>query len=127
MSEQHKPTDAELEILTVLWVHGPCTVRQVHDLLESNPPRGYTTVLKLLQIMSEKGLVRRDERQRAHIYEAAVTDEATRGTLLEHLMDRAFDNSTSKLIMQALATRPASPAELAEIRRLLDKIERDMK
>jgi predicted transcriptional regulator len=127
MSGQQKPTDSELEILSVLWVHGPCTVRQVHDLLESNPPRGYTTVLKLLQIMSEKGLVRRDERQRAHIYEAVLTKEEARGTLLGNLMDRAFDSSTSTLIMQALASRPASAEELAEIRRMIDRIEGDTK
>ena len=127
MTQPPKPTDAELEILSVLWEHGPCTVRQVHDLLASNPPRGYTTVLKLLQIMSEKGLVRRDERQRAHIYEAALTNEEARRSLLGHLMDKAFDNSASQLIMQALATRPASAEELAEIRRMLDRMEGESK
>jgi len=127
MTQPPKPTDAELEILSVLWEHGPCTVRQVHDLLASNPPRGYTTVLKLLQIMSEKGLVRRDERQRAHIYEAALTNEEVRRSLLGHLMDKAFDSSASQLIMQALATRPASAEELAEIRRILDRMEGESK
>jgi len=127
MTQPPKPTDAELEILSVLWEHGPCTVRQVHDLLASNPPRGYTTVLKLLQIMSEKGLVRRDERQRAHIYEAALTNEEVRRSLLGHLMDKAFDSSASQLIMQALATRPASAEELAEIRRMLDRMEGESK
>jgi BlaI family penicillinase repressor len=127
MSAQQKPTDAELEILNVLWAHGPCTVRQVHDLLESDPPRGYTTVLKLLQIMSDKGLVRRDERQRAHIYEAALSNEEARGSLLGRLMEKAFDNSSSQLILQALATRPASAEELAEIRRMLDRMEGETK
>ncbi len=125
MTGPNKPTDAELEILSVLWDHGPSTVRQVHDLLGADPPRGYTTILKLLQIMSEKGLVRRDERQRAHIYEAAMTKEETQGNLLSHLMDRAFDKSASKLVMQALSTRPASAEEIAEIRRMLDRLEGD--
>jgi len=127
MTQQRRPTDAELEILSVLWEHGPCTVRQVHDLLAGDPPRGYTTILKLLQIMSEKGLVRRDERQRAHIYEAVLTNEEARGTLISHLMDKAFGNSASLLIMQALATRPASADELAEIRRMLDRIQGESK
>jgi predicted transcriptional regulator len=125
MSELPKPTDAELEILSVLWMHGPSTVRQVHEQLDRDPPRGYTTILKLMQIMCEKGLVRRDDTQRAHIYEAAITREDARGTLLGHLMDRAFDKSAGKLIMQALATRPASAEELAEIRRMLDRLEGD--
>jgi predicted transcriptional regulator len=118
-----KPTDAELDILRVLWTDGPATVKRVHERLGDDPPRGYTTVLKLLQIMSEKGLVRRDESQRAHIYEAAVTAEQTRSNLIQHMLDHAFDSSASKLVMQALAARPASRDELAEIRRLLDKLE----
>lgn len=127
MDKQQRPTDAELDILKVLWKHGPCTVRQVHELLESDPPRGYTTVLKLLQIMSEKKLVRRNEKQRAHVYEAAVTSDKVHRKYLKHLLDKAFDNSTSKLVMQALAAKPASKKELAEIRRLLDEIEGDSK
>jgi predicted transcriptional regulator len=122
-----KPTDAELDILKVLWTHGPCTVRQVHEHLESDPPRGYTTILKLLQIMSDKRLVRRNEKQRAHVYEAAVTSDRVHRKYLRHLLDRAFDNSTSKLVMQALAAKPASKEELAEIRRMLDEIEGDSK
>ena len=118
-----KPTDTELEILRVLWEHGPCTVRQVHEYLPGRPSRGYTTVLKLLQIMSDKNLVRRDERQRAHVYKAAVSAERIQGNLLKDLLHKAFDNSSYKLIMQALAARPASGRELAEIRRLLDEIE----
>ncbi len=127
MEKQQRPTDAELDILKVLWTHGPCTVRQVHEHLESDPPRGYTTVLKLLQIMSEKKLVRRNEKQRAHVYEAAVTSEKVHRKYLKHLLDKAFDNSTSKLVMQALATKPASKEELTEIRRLLDEIEGESK
>jgi len=127
MDKLQRPTDAELAILKVLWAHGPCTVRQVHEHLDADPPRGYTTVLKLLQIMSEKKLVRRNEKQRAHVYEAAVSAEKVHRKYLRHLLDKAFDNSTSKLVMQALAARPASRGELAEIRRLLDEIEGDLK
>ncbi|MCP4685003.1 MAG: BlaI/MecI/CopY family transcriptional regulator [bacterium] len=127
MDKQQRPTDAELDILKVLWTHGPCTVRQVHEHLESDPPRGYTTVLKLLQIMSDKKLVRRDEKQRAHVYEAAVSSDEVHRKYLKHLLDKAFDNSTSQLVMQALAARPASKKELAEIRRLLDEIEGESK
>ena len=118
-----KPTDAELDILRVLWDHGPCTVRQVHEFLNSDPPRGYTTVLKLMQIMSEKGLVKRDERQRAHVYEACVSADQTQKNLVTHLLDRAFEGSAGKLVMQALSTHPASAEELEEIRRLLDDME----
>ena len=123
MKEHPKPTDAELDILSVLWAHGPGTVRQVHGHLPADPPRGYTTVLKLLQIMSDKGLVRRNERQRAHVYRAAVNADQVRGRLVRHLLDRAFDNSTAKLVMQALTSRKTSRAEIAEIRRLLDEME----
>ena len=120
---RRNPTDAELEILCVLWSRGPCTVKQIHESLPANPPRGYTTVLKLLQIMSEKGLVRRDEEQRAHIYEACFSQEHTQKRLVGDLLDKAFSGSTSKMVMQALSTRTASPSELREIRRLLDKME----
>jgi BlaI family penicillinase repressor len=120
---RRNPTDAELEILRVLWSHGPCTVKQIHESLLSDPPRGYTTILKLLQIMSEKGLVRRDEEQRAHIYEACFSQEQTQKRLVGDLLDKAFSGSASKMVMQALSTRDTSPAELSEIRRLLDKME----
>lgn len=123
MTDRLKPTDAEMEILQVLWTHGPCTVREVHEQLADNPPRGYTTVLKLLQIMSDKKLVRRNEKQRAHVYKAAVSADQVRQKFLKHLLQTAFDNSTGKLVMQALSAKPASKEELAEIRRLLDQIE----
>ena len=127
MAKPTRPTDAELDILSVLWIHGPCTVRQVLDKISDTPVRGYTTVLKLLQIMSDKGLVRRDERQRAHVYEAAVKAEQIQGNMLQHLLEKAFDNSTSKLIMKAISDRSTSREELAEIRRLLDKFEKESK
>lgn len=123
MVRKQNPTDAELELLKVLWKHGPCTVGQVHSLLKHTPPRGYTTILKLMQIMAEKGLVKRDEKHRAHIYRAAVSNEQICRNFVKHSLARVFDNSTGKLVAQALAVRPVSPEELAEIRRLLDEME----
>jgi predicted transcriptional regulator len=119
-----RPTDSELGILCVLWQRGPSTVRQVMDVLNRAQTTGYTTVLKLLQIMTEKGLVRREEDGRQHIYEPAVSEEQTQRQLLGDLLDRAFSGSAQKLVMQALTTKPASAAERAEIRRLLEEMER---
>jgi predicted transcriptional regulator len=117
--ELPRPTDAELAILRVLWERGASTVRQVHDVLSRERPTAYTTALKLLQIMTEKGLVRRDETDRTHIYQARLTEEQTQRQLVRDLLDRAFAGSASKLVMQALAARRATPEELGEIRRLL--------
>lgn len=116
-----RPTDAELEILRVLWQHGPCTVRQVHTILGPLRDAGYTTVLKQLQIMAEKGLVDRDERARSHVYRARQPEEQTQRQLLRDLLARAFGGSTEKLVMQALSAQPASPDELDQIRKLLDE------
>ena len=116
-----RPTDAELAILRVLWERGPSTVRDVHEQLNQHSPTGYTTVLKLLQIMTEKGLVVRDEASRTHIYAAAYTQEQTQRQLVSDLLERAFDGSAAKLVLQALATSKTSPEELAEIRKLLAK------
>lgn len=118
-----RPTDSELALLAVLWEHGPSTVRQVHERLEDGV--GYTTVLKILQIMTEKGLVTRDESTRAHIYVAAHAREETQGRLVDDLVSRAFAGSASKLVMNALSSRRASREELDEIRRLLDDLEED--
>jgi BlaI family transcriptional regulator, penicillinase repressor len=115
-----RPTDAELTILRVLWLRGPSTVRQVHEILTRERPTAYTTALKLLQIMTDKGLVRRDETDRSHVYQARLTEGQTQRQLVRYLLDRAFGGSSSKLVMQALAARRASPQELVEIRRLLD-------
>ena len=115
-----KPTDAELAILRVLWERGPSTVRQVHELLPRDRPAAYTTALKLLQIMTEKGLVDRDERERTHIYRARLSEEQTQRQLVRDLLDRAFGGSASKLVMQALATKRASADELREIRKAID-------
>jgi BlaI family penicillinase repressor len=115
-----RPTDAELAILRVLWDRGASTVRQVHDVLSRTRPAAYTTALKLLQIMTEKGLVRRDETDRTHIYHAKLSEEQTQRQLVRDLVDRAFGGSASKLVLQALATRRATAEELGEIRRLIE-------
>lgn len=115
-----RPTDAELAILRVLWAHGPRTVRQVHDVLTRERGCAYTTTLKLMQIMAEKGLVSRDERDRSHVYTARLSEEQTQRQLVRDLLDRAFGGSATKLVMQALAARRASADELREIRRLID-------
>jgi predicted transcriptional regulator len=124
-SKPPRPTDAELGILRVLWKRGPSTVRQVHDELAGRQAVGYTTVLKLLQIMTDKGLVTRDESQRTHVYKARLAEGATQRQLVRDLLDRAFAGSARKLVMQALSVRKASPEELAEIRILLDRLERE--
>jgi predicted transcriptional regulator len=114
---RRKPTDAELTILRVLWARGPSTVRQVTEQL--GRATGYTTVLKLLQIMTEKRLVTRDESSRTHIYHAAYTQDQTERQLVTDLLDRVFDGSAAKLVLQALASNKASPEELDEIRKLI--------
>lgn len=115
-----QPTPAELGILTVLWRRGSSTVREVHEELESGV--GYTTVLKLLQIMTAKGLVTRKESGRTHIYEAAMTEESTQRRMVTDLVDRAFGGSALRLVVQALSTKPATPKERDEIRRLLNEM-----
>jgi BlaI family transcriptional regulator, penicillinase repressor len=122
-SNLSRPTDAELAILRVLWSRGPSTVRQVHEAISRDRETGYTTVLKLMQIMTEKGLVERDESERTHVYQARFTQEATQQRLVSDLLDKAFGGSASQLVMQALAAKPASADELAQIRRLLDELE----
>lgn len=118
-----RPTDAELEILNVLWRRGPSTVREVQEVLLENKDIGYTTVLKLMQIMAEKGLVSRDETDRRHVYEAERAQDETQRQLLSDLLDRAFNGSPTKLVMQALSSKKASKEELAEIRSMLDELE----
>jgi BlaI family transcriptional regulator, penicillinase repressor len=119
-----KPTDLELAILRALWRLGPATVRAIQEELNRAEAIGYTTVLKMLQIMTEKGLVKRDERERSHVYEPAFSEQHTQRQLVGHLLDRAFGGSASKLVLQALAAKKASSGELAEIRKLLDEMER---
>jgi predicted transcriptional regulator len=120
MTKIPRPTDAELAILRVLWQQGACTVRQVHDALARERPAAYTTALKMLQIMTEKGLVRRDVSDRTHVYQARLSEEQTQRQLVRDLLDRAFGGSASKLVMQALSAKRATPEELTEIRRLLE-------
>ena len=119
-----KPTDSELAILSVLWRRGPSTVRDVLEELSATKATGYTTVLKLMQIMAEKGLVRRDKSQRTHIYKPAVPAQRTQKHLVRELVDRAFEGSAQKLVMQALSDRKVSRQELDEIRQLLDQLEK---
>jgi predicted transcriptional regulator len=119
-----RPTDAELELLTVLWSRGPSTVRDIHETIARRRPTQYTTVLKQMQIMAAKGLVRRDEKQRAHVYEAARPREWTQRQLAGDFLQRAFNGSASRLMVGALSARKTSKKELAELRRLLDEYER---
>jgi len=117
-----RPTESELGILRVLWERGPSTVRAVHAALGN--ATGYTTVLKLMQIMAEKGLVERDEEQRAHVYRARLAQEHTERQLVGDLLDRAFGGSATRLMMQLLSSSQAGVGEIAELRRLLDEYER---
>jgi predicted transcriptional regulator len=126
-SRPAKPTEAELNILKVLWRSGPSTVRQVWEQLAAQQQSGYTTVLKIMQIMVEKGLLQRDERQRSHVYQPRQSQDQTQRQVVGHLLERLFAGSAPRLVMQLLATRKASPEELAEIRKLLDEAERSQK
>ncbi|HEY3203712.1 MAG TPA: BlaI/MecI/CopY family transcriptional regulator [Thermoanaerobaculia bacterium] len=121
-----RPTEAELEILRVLWERGPSTVREVQAELSEGRAVGYTTVLKLLQIMAEKGLVRRDESQRAHVYAPRIPAEQTQRQLVGDLLARAFGGSATRLVQQALSSK-TSHEEISRIRRFLDEIERGHK
>ena len=123
--QSNRPTDAELAILRVLWRQGPSTVKAVHDALGSSSGVGYTTVLKTLQIMTEKNLVQRDESQRAHVYAAASSEDETQKQLVGDLLERAFEGSARKLVMQALASKRADEQELQEIRKLIEEMSRE--
>ena len=123
MNPPPRPTDAELAILRVLWRRGPSTVKQVHEELSRRSPSVYTTTLKILQIMTEKGLVTRDESQRAHLYTTRLPEEETQSQIVGDLLDRVFEGSAGRLVMRALSDRPASAGELEEIRKLLDRLE----
>ena len=119
---QKRPTEGELSILRVLWRRGPSTVREVHEVLSPDKPTAYTTTLKLLQIMADKGLVHRDETKRAHVYEAREA-ETTQAQLVHDFVDRVFAGSAARLVMHALSGKRASKKELAEIRAALDEAE----
>ena len=123
-----RPTDAELAILRVLWRRGRGTVREVLDALNADRPHspaGYTTVLKLMQIMGDKGLVVRDESQRTHVYAPVAGEEQTQRRLVKDMIERVFNGSARKLVLHALSARKATPQEIAEIRSLLDEMERN--
>ena len=122
-----RPTEAELAILQVLWEAGPHSVREIQQILNRNKPTGYTTVLKMLQIMTEKGLVLRDESRRPQIYRPAQPRERMQQRLLGDLVHRAFGGSVKALVLQALATKKSSPEELEAIEKLLDRMEGDAK
>jgi predicted transcriptional regulator len=122
-----KPTEAELSILRALWQRGPSTVRQVQQALQLIRKTGYTTVLKFLQIMTEKGLVSRDETPYAHVYQARLPQEQAQRTMVADLLDRAFEGSMSRLVLQALSSRKATPEEFSEIRKILKDYERGAK
>jgi predicted transcriptional regulator len=121
MPKAPKPTDAELAVLRVLWTRGASTVREVHDAMAAARSVGYTTTLKTLQVMTEKGLTIREEHRGQHLYRPRAAEEETLRQLVTDLLDRAFGGSTSKLVIQALTSRRASPEELREIRRLLQR------
>ena len=124
MPRRPRPTEAELAILGVLWTRGPSTVRQVNDALAASRETGYTTTLKLMQIMAEKGLVTRDESDRTHVYTARGSQGETQRALVSDLVDRAFGGSAAALVLQALQSGETSPQELAEIERLIDDYRR---
>lgn len=117
-----KPTESELEILQILWKKGESTVRDVHEILEKNKDAGYTTTLKLMQIMHEKGLVSRDTSARTHIYTSNVNQQKTQQHLLNRMIDNVFNGSASRLVMQALGNHNASPEELNSIKKYLDEL-----
>jgi predicted transcriptional regulator len=127
MSKAPLPTDAELAILAVLWREGPRTVREVHEELHPSQGTGYTTVLKLMQLMAQKGLVLRDESQRSHVYRAASAEAQTQRRLVGDLMERAFAGSAAQLVQRALSVKRSSPEELQEIRALLDQLSKGAK
>ena len=121
ISHPPRPTDAELEILTVLWSTGPATVRQVYEVLSRRRSAQYSTILKFMQIMADKGLLVRDEEQRAHVYQAARPREWTQQQLAGHLLERAFSGSAKALLIGALSAGKTTKSELAELHKLLDE------
>jgi predicted transcriptional regulator len=127
MAKEIRPTESELEILQILWKKGPSTVREVNDLLNSEQDRttGYTTTLKIMQIMYEKGILTRDESQRTHVYTAAVREGKIQSALLDRFLNAAYQGSASKLAIQLLGNHKTTPDELAEIKALIDQLEKN--
>jgi BlaI family transcriptional regulator, penicillinase repressor len=127
MSTAIKPTESELEILNILWQKGSSTVRDVHEVLEKNKEAGYTTTLKLMQIMHDKKLLKRDETNRSHVYTANVSQEKTQGQYVKRMIDNVFNGSASQLVMQALGNHKTNKMELDEIRKYLEEMEKKSK
>jgi predicted transcriptional regulator len=127
MSKHIKPTDSELEILNILWQKGPSTVREVHEELEKSKDAGYTTTLKLMQIMHDKKLLKRDTSSKTHIYEAAIPMEQTQGQLLKRMIDTVFNGSAAQLVIQALGNHKTDSKELEKIKAYLNEIEKKNK
>lgn len=125
--EAKRPTESELEILNILWKKGEATVKEVHEELSKTKESGYTTTLKIMQIMHEKGLVSREKEGKTHKYSSAYSAEKTRTQLLDKLMDAAFGGSAMKLVMQALGNKKTTREEIKELKEYLDKIERGLK
>jgi predicted transcriptional regulator len=123
-SENIRPTDSELEILQILWAEGPSSVRTVNDLLNQHREVGYTTTLKIMQIMADKGLVERNTESRTHIYKASISEEETQQKLLDRFVDATFRGSAMKLVIQALGNHKASPQELEDIKALIEAMEK---
>ena len=121
---QPKPTDSELEILNILWEKGPCTVREIHEVLEKSKDAGYTTTLKLMQIMLDKKLLSRDASSKTHIYNAAISQEHTQGQLVKRMIDTVFNGSAMDMVMQALGNHKANAEELEQIKQYLDEMEK---
>ena len=124
---QPKPTDSELEILNILWEKGPCTVREIHEVLEKSKDAGYTTTLKLMQIMLDKKLLSRDASSKTHIYKAAISQEHTQGQLVKRMIDTVFNGSAMDMVMQALGNHKANAEELEQIKQYLDEMEKKSK
>ena len=122
-NDKFKPTVSELEILNILWAKGPCTVREVHEVLEQSKDAGYTTTLKLMQIMNDKNLLKRDESTKSHVYNANVSQERIQGQLVKGMIDTMFNGSASQLVMQALGNYKANAKELKEIKEYLEQME----
>ncbi len=118
-----KPTEAELQLLSVLWERGPSTVREIHEVVAGSKETGYTTTLKILQKMTDKGLVVRDESKRSHVYRAAARPEKTQRQLVDELIEKAFGGAAEKLVVQALSSRKVDPEEIETLRKLLDELE----
>lgn len=127
MNTNIRPTESELEILNILWAKGLSTVREVHEVLEQSKEAGYTTTLKLMQIMHEKGMLKRDTSSKTHVYEAIVSQQQTQGQILKRMIDTVFNGSATQMVMQALGNHKANAEELEQIKKYLEEMEQNKK